>query len=717
MKVYRAMQVIDGKLYPPMSARVEGKLREPEELGTWGEAEERPDLVRNGKFTLRKGKGADGKDLGSVPAAYNPYFHASRSPLNDQFKSAWDRPNLVTVECEIPESELTSGYKAEGAKDSVGETAWPAGAVGKELAKLGRPRKVVLSRWLKPVRILDDKEVAAMVADQLKGTDIVVPENTVTPSLKAALEEAGVKIGAPEKGMERNADGKLEMQKIRDEVAQSGGKGLSLHTNKGKRYYDTITELARQPSAEAGQSSLRLVGGPISVMQRAAALIADDVARSKEEVRAVVLAKWRDEQRREDAGAGITSGGEQTGNVQPVWANEIVEREVSRRIIEWAKHTGCYFHSRDFDERYPVKNKIGEGEEGIVFLSTDGKTVLKLVHSLGLYDTTSAKLDSIAGGNALFGADGESRVIGFMEGGWPDEVVIAIEQPFVKGKTVLAHFGNDESKAQDYINNMMSARGFRKATITTKGWFSGIEVPVYYKGSLIAKDVNAGNVIIDDNGSPHIIDCIVVPNTGQYASEGIPAPVQSHHIRYRKLSGRGRTDFLGRVFGKLPKDIASRVAMANVKNGGDLNKAVLEALKDGKGSEEMWEDIRDLLNEQREKEVIKERLDTTEAKLAVHDMADPSDTPLANMERSAIRFRATEASDKEKREERKDLRRLYRKSRIVLPLAGVKKPRRSGAIGLSSFGRWLPYCGIDVRNLAARAAGGRAISKSLVYAK
>ena len=41
VKVYRSMQLIDGKLYPPMSAKVDGKLREPSELGVWEEAEEK----------------------------------------------------------------------------------------------------------------------------------------------------------------------------------------------------------------------------------------------------------------------------------------------------------------------------------------------------------------------------------------------------------------------------------------------------------------------------------------------------------------------------------------------------------------------------------------------------------------------------------------------------------------------------------------------------
>ena len=46
VKVYRAMQVgEDGKLYPPMAAKVKGKFVEPIELGKWEQADERPELA------------------------------------------------------------------------------------------------------------------------------------------------------------------------------------------------------------------------------------------------------------------------------------------------------------------------------------------------------------------------------------------------------------------------------------------------------------------------------------------------------------------------------------------------------------------------------------------------------------------------------------------------------------------------------------------------
>lgn len=225
IKVYRAMQVIDGKLYPPMAASVGGKLVEANELGQWIRADENPELAipdidtktgeqkvdkKTGelkwKFKLDKGgRDATGKKATDINAAYNPYWHMSRSPLNDQFKSAWIRPNIVVVECETPVSELSSGYKADRAKDAVGEVDWKSGSVSGEVFKqTGRARKVILSRWCKPVRVLDDAEVAQKAKDFIGDAKVEIPENVLTPKQRIAFEEAGFKIGAPEKGVKKS---------------------------------------------------------------------------------------------------------------------------------------------------------------------------------------------------------------------------------------------------------------------------------------------------------------------------------------------------------------------------------------------------------------------------------------------------------------------------------------------------------------------------------
>lgn len=229
VKVYRAMQVIDGKLFPPMMAAVKGKLVMPRELGTWEVADERPDIIKytktkkNGEeigyVDLDKGtKDATGKKATVTrDVAYNPYWHTSRSPMNDQFSSAWIRPNIVTVEVEVPVSELSSGYRAKYSKDAVGETDWHAGPVTKQLVDQGHePRKVILSRYDKPVRVLSNAEVADRIASYVKGYDVVIPENVVTPQVKVELEKRGVKIGAP-KGVKKS-----------DQIKEAIEKGLTV---------------------------------------------------------------------------------------------------------------------------------------------------------------------------------------------------------------------------------------------------------------------------------------------------------------------------------------------------------------------------------------------------------------------------------------------------------------------------------------------------------
>ena len=198
-RMYSGMQEVDGKLYSPMAAIIDGKRTDATEIGAWMVADERPDLVKNGKFQLVKTDKNPGAGEGPVPAAYNPYMHTSTSVMNDQFSGAYARGNIKVVEWEIPESEKTSGYHAEGAKNSVGLVPWTSGTVNSLLPK-DRQRSVMLSRWRKAVRILPDEEVAEKIADQLRGTGLAIPWNVVTPNQLRELVKLGVPITTVEQG-------------------------------------------------------------------------------------------------------------------------------------------------------------------------------------------------------------------------------------------------------------------------------------------------------------------------------------------------------------------------------------------------------------------------------------------------------------------------------------------------------------------------------------
>ena len=217
-RMYSGMQEVDGKLYSPMAAIIDGKRTDATEIGAWMGADERPDLVKNGKFQLVKTDKNPGAGEGPVPAAYNPYMHTSTSVMNDQFSGAYARGNIKVVEWEIPESEKTSGYHAEGAKNSVGLVPWTSGTVNSLLPK-DRQRIVMLSRWRKAVRILPDEEVAEKIADQLRGTGLAIPWNVVTPNQLRELVKLGVPITTVEQGRQ-NPETKEKFLKQMAELEQ-----------------------------------------------------------------------------------------------------------------------------------------------------------------------------------------------------------------------------------------------------------------------------------------------------------------------------------------------------------------------------------------------------------------------------------------------------------------------------------------------------------------
>lgn len=217
-RMYSGMQEVDGKLYSPMAAIIDGKRTDATEIGAWMGADERPDLVKNGKFTLVKTDKNKGVGEGDVPAAYNPYMHTSTSMMNDQFTGAYARGNIKVVEWEIPESEKTSGYHAEGAKDAVGLVPWHSGSVNSLLPK-DRQRQVMLSRWRKAVRVVPDSEVAESIAEQLKDTGLAIPWNVVTPNQVKELAKLGVPITTVESGRQ-NPETKEKFLKQMAELEQ-----------------------------------------------------------------------------------------------------------------------------------------------------------------------------------------------------------------------------------------------------------------------------------------------------------------------------------------------------------------------------------------------------------------------------------------------------------------------------------------------------------------
>ncbi len=171
-----------------MTAKQNGEWRAPMIFSRWEQSEEGM-RKENGKADLVQG---NGRTTGDV--AYNPYFHIRTSPLNDQFTAAYDRPELLVVEGYYPESEETSGYQAEGAKDSVGLMDWHSGSVNGQLSDDTKVQ-TMLSRYFKPGRIVPWSEVADLIMERVGDQKITFPINAVPPMLRAELAKRGAKFG------------------------------------------------------------------------------------------------------------------------------------------------------------------------------------------------------------------------------------------------------------------------------------------------------------------------------------------------------------------------------------------------------------------------------------------------------------------------------------------------------------------------------------------
>lgn len=187
-KGYRYSQWANMGVLPPMTAKQNGEWRAPMIFSSWEQSEEGM-RKENGKADLVQG---NGRTTGDV--AYNPYFHIRTSPLNDQFTAAYDRPELLVVEGYYPESEETSGYQAEGEKDSVGLMDWHSGSVNGQLSDDTKVQ-TMLSRYFKPGRIVPWSEVADLIMERVGDQKITFPINAVPPMLRAELAKRGAKFG------------------------------------------------------------------------------------------------------------------------------------------------------------------------------------------------------------------------------------------------------------------------------------------------------------------------------------------------------------------------------------------------------------------------------------------------------------------------------------------------------------------------------------------
>lgn len=471
VKVYRAMQVgEDGKLYPPMAAKVKGKFVEPIELGKWEQADERPELADDkGMFTLNKGNGK------SLKAAYNPYLHTSRTPLNDQFSEAQNRPNIVTVEVEVPKSELTSGYKADKAKDAVGEVEWKAGIIQGQLT--GK-RKVVLSRWDKPVRIVPDSEVAdVIVNDMFKGKNITMPSNVVTPSLRKELEKRGVPF------VETDNRGRIV-----------GGENDGVHYSKvyGKNHrekgYRSILKFSLGDNgtdiADGNGDSINKNPNKNVITRRIGSR-----EQAQRRVNETLGAAASDRQR---------SLGATTKEQRTTWNRRSALGYVRRR----AKELSSLLTEKDLEEVKGIF--VGHGQENYVYRAKYDPTKVIKFNDFGLTDNLFRINEFIDRVNAhnQFQPKDKYTPIGFAYDEKGDFCIV-MEQPYLKGTT----------PTREEITQYLTDHGFKLDMIQ----ISADEVDLgWTNGEFDLWDAEPRNVIKDENGDLHFFDTMIqhtyIPN-------------------------------------------------------------------------------------------------------------------------------------------------------------------------------------------------------------
>lgn len=471
VKVYRAMQVgEDGKLYPPMAAKVKGKFVEPIELGKWEQADERPELADDkGMFTLNKGNGK------SLKAAYNPYLHTSRTPLNDQFSEAQNRPNIVTVEVEVPKSELTSGYKADKAKDAVGEVEWKAGIIQGQLT--GK-RKVVLSRWDKPVRIVPDSEVAdVIVNDMFKGKNITMPSNVVTPSLRKELEKRGVPF------VETDNRGRIV-----------GGENDGVHYSKvyGKNHrekgYRSILKFSLGDNgtdiADGNGDSINKNPNKNVITRRIGSR-----EQAQRRVNETLGAAASDRQR---------SLGATTKEQRTTWNRRSALGYVRRR----AEELSSLLTEKDLEEVKGIF--VGHGHENYVYRAKYDPTKVIKFNDFGLTDNLFRINEFIDRVNAhnQFQPKDKYTPIGFAYDEKGDFCIV-MEQPYLKGTT----------PTREEITQYLTDHGFKLDMIQ----ISADEVDLgWTNGEFDLWDAEPRNVIKDENGDLHFFDTMIqhtyIPN-------------------------------------------------------------------------------------------------------------------------------------------------------------------------------------------------------------
>ena len=499
-RMFSAMQEYKGELYSPMAAIIDGKRTDPARIGEWNKSDERPDLVNDdGTFTLVKTDERGGKKngMGDVDANYAPYMHTSSSMMNDQFTGAYARGNIRVVEWEIPESELTSGYQAEKSKKSVGMTPWHSGPVNALLPK-DRQRSVMLSRWRKAVRVVPDSEVAESIAKQLKGTDLAIPWNVVTPNQLEELVKLGVPITTVQTGKQsKETVAKFQEQKaellkkypdakfVDVQMTQEAYKKWGKKTNKGSNGIlkfslgDNGTDVA-----DGNGDSINKNPNKNVITRRIGSR-----AQAQRRVNETLGAAADNFRRNQTATAEKQQG---TWDRGPVLGY----------VIRAAKKNLSFIPDEELKKI--VGDSIGHGEENFVYHAKYDDTKVIKLNDFTMTDSLfriNEFIDRINAHNQFMPED-KYTPLGFAYNQKGDPCIV-MEQPYLKGTT----------PTREEITQYLTDHGFKLDMIQ----ISADEVDLgWTNGEFDLWDAEPRNVIKDENGDLHFFDTMIqhtyIPN-------------------------------------------------------------------------------------------------------------------------------------------------------------------------------------------------------------
>ena len=224
----------------------------------------------------------------------------------------------------------------------------------------------------------------------------------------------------------------------------------------------------------------------------------------------------------------------------------VVKAKKEELLEGWAKATG-HWHT-DVSDFTNEKEPLGKGKDSDVYLSKDGKSVIKVSKGKDEGRKFSSDPDAIVLYNAVFPST-RYKILGYGRIG--GQFVRFLEQPIVE-------FKDNASISVDDRTAYMERLGFRPLN-KDKTSFSN--------GELIVTDVQKGNIVRDKDGNVRVIDADVKLHTkdigGEYTYPAVEADTGNGDLREMRVYHGSGADF----FNEKDLKMQDKVRLFRTPNG------------------------------------------------------------------------------------------------------------------------------------------------------